>query len=75
MISEEIPNQMSRKLNEIKSSLNYQIQNAISNAITEKILLSIQNTLEAHGRENYTMLDQGSNELQDSTRSAKVSHH
>ena len=36
MISEEIPNQMSGKLNEIKSSLNSQIQDAITTAITEK---------------------------------------
>ena len=34
MINEEISNQMSRKLNEIKSSLNIQIQDAISSAIT-----------------------------------------
>ena len=42
MISEEIPNQMSRNLNEIKTSLNFQIHDEISNAITEKILPSIQ---------------------------------
>ena len=45
MISEESSNQMSRKLNEIKESLNYQIQDAISIAITDQILPSIQNTL------------------------------
>ena len=44
MISEEISNQMSRKLDEIKNSLNFQ-----SSAITEKILPSIQNTLETQG--------------------------
>ena len=49
MISEEVSNQMSRKLNEIKSSLNFQRQDAISSAITEKILPSIQNTLETQG--------------------------
>ena len=70
MISEEISNQMSRKLNEIKTRLNFQRQDAISNAITEKILPSIQNTLEAQGRVNYTMVDQGSEGLQDSTRAA-----
>ena len=37
MISEEISNQMSRKLNEIKTSLNFQIQDAINNAIIEKV--------------------------------------
>ena len=68
MISEEIYNQMSRKLNEIKTSLNFQIQDAISNAITKKILPSIQNTLEAQGRGNHTVVDHGSNGLQDSRR-------
>ena len=38
MISEEISNQMSINLNEIKTSLNFQIQDEISNVITEKIL-------------------------------------
>ena len=42
MISEEISNQVSRNLNEIKTSMNYQIQDAINNAITEKVLPSIQ---------------------------------
>ena len=36
MISEEISNQMSRKLNEIKTSLNFQIQDAISDAKNRK---------------------------------------
>ena len=35
IINKEISNQMSRKLNEHKSSLNIQIQDAISNAFTE----------------------------------------
>ena len=51
MISEEISNQMSRKLNEIKTGLSFQIQYAISNAITEKIRPFIQNTLEVQGEE------------------------
>ena len=59
IIGEEISNQISRKLNEIKTSLNFQIQDAISNAITEKILPSIQNTLERQGSGNYTLVDQG----------------
>ena len=37
MINDERSNQMSRRLNEIKTSLNSQIQDAINNAITEKI--------------------------------------
>ena len=70
MINEEISNQMSRGLNEIKTSLNFQIQDAISNAITEKILPSIQNTLEMQGRANYTTVDRGSTGLHDSSKSA-----
>ena len=70
LINEEISNQMSRKLNEIKSSLNIQIQDAISNAITEKILPSIQNTLEMQDRGNHTIVDRGSIGLHDSPKSA-----
>ena len=70
MISEEISNQMSRKLNEIKTNLNFQIHDAISNAITEKILPSIQNTLELQGGRNFTMADQGSDGPHDSTMAA-----
>ena len=44
MISKEISNQMSRELNESKTSLNFQIQDAMSMAISEKTLPSIQNT-------------------------------
>ena len=69
MINEEISNQMSRKLNEIKSSLNIQIQEAISSAITEKILPSIQNTLEMQDRVNHTIVDRGSTGLHDSSKS------
>ena len=70
MINEEISNQMSRKLNEIKTSLSFQIQDAIRNAITEKILPSIQNTLEMQGRATYASVDRGSIGLQDSSKSA-----
>ena len=52
MINEEISIQMSRKLNEIKNSLNVRIQDAIKSAITEKILPSIQKTLEMQERVN-----------------------
>ena len=69
MINEEISNQMSRKLNEIKSSLNIRIQEAISSAITEKILPSIQNTLEMEDRVNHTIADRGSIGLHDSSKS------
>ena len=40
---------MSRKLNEIKSSLNSQIQDAFTTAIAEEVLPSIQNTLDTQG--------------------------
>ena len=51
MISEEISIQRSTKLNEIKSSLNSQIQDAT--AIAEKVLPSIQNTISMQGRNNF----------------------
>ena len=63
LINEEIANQMSKKLNEIKISLSSQIQNAITAAITDTVLPSIQNTLEVQGRANFTMVDQASNGL------------
>ena len=59
-------NQMSRKLNEIKNSLSFQIQDAIHSAIAETVLPSIQNTLEMQGRDNFTTADRGSIGLHDS---------
>ena len=58
LINKEIANQISRKLNEIKTSLISQIQNAITAAITDTVLSSIQNTLEVKGRANFTMVDE-----------------
>ena len=60
LISEEISNQMSRELNEIKTGLT---------AITSTVLPSIQNTLEMQGRSNFTMVDRESNGLHPSPRS------
>ena len=71
IISDEVSNQISRRLNEINTSLKFQIQDAISNAITEKILPSIQNTLEMQGRPNSTMVDRRSNGLHPSPRSTE----
>ena len=68
LISEEISNQMSRKLNEIKTGLNSQIKDAIAAAITSTVLPSIHNTLEMQGRPNFTMVDQESNGLHPSPR-------
>ena len=69
LINEEISNQMSRKLIEIKTSLNSQIQEAITDAITSTVLPSIQNALEMQGRPNFTITDQRSSGLQ---RNAEV---
>ena len=69
LINEEISNQMSGKLNEIKTSLKTQIQDAITAAITNTVLPSIQNTLEMQGRHDFTMVDRGSNGLHPSPRS------
>ena len=46
---------MSRKMNEIKSRLDSQIQEAISTAITEKILPSIQNTFSMQRGNSFTV--------------------
>ena len=70
MIDEEISNQMSRKLKEIKNSLNTRIQDAFSSAIAEKILLSIQNMLVMQERVNYTMVDRRSIGLHDRAKAA-----
>ena len=59
LINEEISNQVTRKLNGIKTSLNSQIQDAITVAITRTVLPSIQNTLETQGRSNFTVVDRG----------------
>ena len=69
LISEEISNQMSRKLNEIKTGLNFQIKDAITAAITSTVLPSIQNTLEMQGRPNFTIVDRESNGPHPSPRS------
>ena len=70
MIDEEISNQMSRKLKEIKNSLNTRIQDAFCSAIAEKILLSIQNMLVMQERVNYTMVDRRSIGLHDRAKAA-----
>ena len=63
LINEEISHQMSRRLNEIKTSLNSQIQNAITTAIAETVLPFIQNTLDMQGRAKFTLTDRGPNGL------------
>ena len=71
LINEEISNQMSRKLIEIKTSLNSQIQEAITDAITSTVLPSIQNALEMQGRPTFTMVDRRSDGLHLSPRSTE----
>ena len=56
-------NQTARKLNETKTSLNSQIQDAITVAIKNTVLPFIQNTLDMQGRANFTVVDQESNGL------------
>ena len=62
LINDEISSQLGRKLNEIKTSLNSQIQNAISAVITNTVLPSIQNTFNMQGEPNFTIVDPRSNE-------------
>ena len=52
-----------------KLVLKTQIQDAITAAITNTVLPSIQNTLEMQGRPDFTMVDRGSNGLHPSPRS------
>ena len=63
LINEEVSNQMTTKLNEIKTSVNSQIRDAITAAITSTVLPPIQNTLDMQGRANFTVVDRASNGL------------
>ena len=71
LINDEISAQMSRKFNEIKDSMNLQIQDAIATAITSSVLPSIQNMLDTQGRPNFTVVDRGSNGLHSGPRTTK----
>ena len=71
LINDEISAQMSRKFNEIKDSMNLQIQDAITTAITSSVLPSIQNMLDTQGRPNFTVVDRGSNGLHSGPRTTK----
>ena len=68
MINEEVSSQLSRRLNEINDSSNAQIQDAKAMAITEKVLPSIQNTLDTQARAIFTVVVRGSNGLQEGPR-------
>ena len=70
LIKDEISSQLSRKLNEIKTSLNSQIQNAILAAITDTVLPSIQNTLSKQGEPNFTIVDPRCNEPHQGSKAA-----
>ena len=66
MINDEITNQVTRRLIEIKSSLNSQIQDAISTAVADIVLPSIQDTLDTQSRANFTVMNRKSSRLQGS---------
>ena len=68
MISNEVSSQVTRRLNETKDSFYFQIQNANATAITEKVLPFVQNTLGTQGRSNFTIVDLGSDGLQEGPR-------
>ena len=68
MISKEISDQMSRKLNESRKSLSYQIHGVITSAITNIVVPSIQNTLCKQGRVIYTGVDPGSSGPHEGTK-------
>ena len=70
MISEETSDQVSRRTNNIKDGLSFQIQDAIPTAKAEKVLPSIQNTLNTQGRANFTAVDRESNGLQEGPRTS-----
>ena len=61
MISDKVSSQVTRRLDQLKDSLHFQIQNA-----------SIQNTLDTHGRANLTVVDRESNGIQESSRRIKT---
>ena len=48
-LGDEITKQVTRKFNDVRSSLNLQIQEAINTAITEELFPSIENSLVVHG--------------------------
>ena len=68
IIGDETAIQVTRKLKDIRSSSNLQIQVAINTAITETAHPSIENSLVAHGKANITTEDQRANGLQGSPR-------
>ena len=57
MISDEVSSQVSRRLNEIEDSLYFQIQDAVTTAIAEKVLPSLQKTFDTQERTNFTVVD------------------
>ena len=65
IFGDETASHVTRKLNDIRSSLKLRIQEAINTAFTERLLPSIENSLVARGRSNITMEDQRTNGLQD----------
>ena len=68
MIGGVIANQVTRKLTDIRSSQNLQIQEDIKTAITERVLIFIENSIVAHVRANLTVEGQRASGLQDRPR-------
>ena len=64
IVSDEVPNQMTRRLTDIRASLNSQIQDAIRTAFAEKVHPSIQNTIERQMRCNFAVVKRKSSGLQ-----------
>ena len=71
IIGDETAIQVTRKLKDIRSSSNLQIQEATNTAIAETAHPFIENSLVAHGRANINMEDQRANGLQGSRRAPK----
>ena len=65
MESEEVSSQVSRRLNDIKDGLNFQIKDAITMAIAKKVLPSIQKTIDTQCRDNFIVVDPESDGLQE----------
>ena len=64
IVSDEVTNRVTRRLKDIRASLNFQIEDAIRTAIAEKVLPSIQNTLEGQSRCSFAVVDRKYSGLQ-----------
>ena len=67
LISSEVTDQMTRKLDELKRTSNSQILETINSALNKKVLSSVQNTLERPGLRSRKNADLGSSRLNRNT--------